>query len=74
MSDFDLASDLEEFKKQTKTVDSKHDIRFKKLFKAIGKNSEIVTLRRVLNYLKEHRYQSSAEALKQFFVLMEGAE
>ena len=68
MSDFDLSSDLEGFKKQTNTVDSKYDIRFKKLFKATGKNSEMATLRNVLNYLKEHCYQSSDEALKQFFV------
>ena len=46
-------SDLESFKKQTKTVDSKHDIRFKNLFKAIGRNAEITMLRNVLNYLKE---------------------
>lgn len=68
MSDFGLASDLEGFKKQTKTVDSKHDIRFKKLFKAIRQNQEMTTLRNVLNYLKEHRYQSSVDTLKQFFV------
>lgn len=60
-------SDLESFKKQTKTVDSKHDIRFKNLFKAIGRNAEITMLRNVLNYLKEHRYQSKIEELKQFF-------
>lgn len=65
MSDFDLASDLEGFKKQTKTVDSKYDIRFKKLFKAIRHNSEMVILHNVLNYLKDHRYKSSVEALKQ---------
>lgn len=67
MSDFGLSSDLEGFKKQTKTVDSKHDIRFKNLFKAIRRNAEITMLRNVLNYLKEHRYQSKIEELKYFF-------
>ena len=70
MSDFSLSSDLEGFKKQTKAVYTKHDIRFKKLFKAIKHNAEISTLCCVLNYLKEQRYQSKAENLVQFFIVL----
>lgn len=67
MSDFGLSSDLEGFKKQTKTVDSKYDIRFKNLFKAIRRNVEITSLHNILNYMKKYRYQSRLEELKQFF-------
>lgn len=71
MSDFNLASDLEDFKKQTKTVDSKYDIRFKNLFKAIRNNPEISMLRNILNYMKENRYQSKFENLKKLFAIAE---
>lgn len=67
MTDYDLASDLEGFKKQTKTVDSKNDIRFKKLFKAIRHNPEISVFRSILNYLKENLYQSKVEDLNKLF-------
>jgi len=67
MTDYDLASDLEGFKKQTKTVDSKNDIRFKKLFKAIRHNQEISVFRSILNYLKENLYQSKVEDLNKLF-------
>ena len=67
MSDFSLSSDLDGFKRQTKTVNTKHDTRFKTLFKAIKQNAEMSTLCCVLNYLKEQRYQSKAEDLAQFF-------
>lgn len=67
--DFDLSSNLEDFKKQTKTVDSKYDIRFKNLFKTIKGNPEITILCNVLNYLKEKRYQSKVEELKLFFAI-----
>lgn len=71
MSDFDLSSNIEDLKKQTKTVDSKRDIRFKKLFKTMKLNSEISILCSILNYLKEQRYQSKDDDLKQFFTVKE---
>lgn len=67
VTDFDLPQDLERFKKNTKNVNSKNDIRFKKLFKALRQNPEIVILRNILNYLKEHRYQSREEDLLKLF-------
>ena len=67
IADFYLSPEIDGFKKQTKTVDSKHDIRFKNLFKAIRIHREITTLRNLLNYLKENRYQDKVEDLKKFF-------
>ena len=67
VADFGLSPDLEGFKKNTKNVNSKSDVRFKKLFKAIRQNPEIALLHDILNYMKENRYQSKDENLARLF-------
>ena len=67
MTDFGLSPGLDGLKRETKNVNSKYDIRFKNLFKALRQDSEIALLGNVLNYLKEKRYQSKNEDLTQFF-------
>jgi len=69
VSKFNLSSDLNAFKKQTKTVVSKSDLRFKRLFKQIKNNPEFSVLFNVLNYLKSHQYKSSQDDLLNFFCL-----
>lgn len=67
VNEFGLSSELKEFTKQTKNVESKKDLRFKKLFKKLKDNQEIIILRNVLNFLKENKYNSTQEDLIRFF-------
>lgn len=58
LSDFDLPTDLNPLKKISKSVNSKSDVRFKRLFKALKKEKapSILLLFNWLSYLKENRY------------------
>ena len=67
VSNYGLPTDFDAFKVQTKAVDSKNDVRFKKLFKRLKDNSEITILREVLNYLKTNQYKSSQNDLMNLF-------
>lgn len=66
--DYELSADFDDFKNQAKTVNSKNDVRFKRLFKRLKDNPEINTLRNVLNYLKSSQYRSNQDDLKRFFI------
>lgn len=67
MREYDLPSDIVAFKEQTKSVSTKNDVRFKRLFKKMRDNTEIKILGDVLNYLKSNQYRSSqADLLKLF--------
>jgi F0F1-type ATP synthase delta subunit len=66
LSDFDLPTEFEDFLKETKTITSNKDQRFKKLFKEIKNHKEISLLQKVLTYLCENKYQSDVEEIKKF--------
>jgi hypothetical protein len=63
---FDLPENIDAFKKETKTVNSKKDPRFRRLFKALvkAKLEEVELLVTWISYLKEENYQANMEALK----------
>jgi len=67
LEDFDLPSNFERLKKVSKTVNSKNDIRFKRLFKALYQNGseDIQMLSLWIKYLKEHNYKAEIERLKE---------
>ena len=67
MSIYGLASDLDTFKDQAKTVSTKNDVRFKRLFKKLKGNSEIKTLYDILNYFKSNQYKSNQADLMKLF-------
>lgn len=68
LNDFGLPADLDRFKKISKTVNSKDEPTFKKIFKKLIKNEsrQIVLLKNWLNYLREKRFESTIEELTAF--------
>lgn len=66
VSHFGLPTNLKDFLKETKTITSNKDQRFKKLFKEIKNHKEISLLQKVLTYLCENKYQSDVEEIKKF--------
>ena len=66
VSNFELPINLKDFLKETKTITSNKDQRFKKLFKEIKNHKEISLLQKVLTYLCENKYQSDVEEIKKF--------
>jgi len=68
LSDYALPDDFEELKKRTKSVESKQDVVFRELFKNISDSSNMMTLRKVLQYLVKNTYHADIEALKVILV------
>lgn len=66
LEDFDLPSDLTLFRKESKTVNSKKDQRFKGLFKSLVLNGspEIIRLKTWITYLKDKNYQADIRELE----------
>ena len=67
LQDFDLPSKFDLLKKQSKTVNSKKDQRFKRLFKSLSDHSapEIIKLSSWISYLKEKNYKADMVILKE---------
>lgn len=67
LADFDLPSDLEFLKKAAKTVNSKNDPRFKRLFKELCKQNApgISKLALWIRHLKEHAYHINVDGLRE---------
>lgn len=67
MEDFDLPSDFEKLKDIAKTVRSKNDLRFKRLFKALFErgSSDIQRLSTWIKYLREANYHAEINHLKE---------
>ncbi len=67
LEDFGLDSDIERLKKRSKTVTSKNDGDFKRLFRYLQQHGarEIGTLTSWIQYLKEKLYDSKIEELRQ---------
>ena len=66
LSEFDLPSDFDLFKKESKRVNSKSDQRFKKLFWTLKQRNlaEIERLCNWIKYLKEANYKADVSILK----------
>lgn len=64
LPDFGFPDKLIDFTSITKSVTSKNDKAFKKLFKAMEKASEMLVLKKWLEYLKKNQYGSKEEDLK----------
>lgn len=67
MKNYDIPSDLKDFIKLSKTVNSNSDKRFKKLFEAIKNNPEVSILKSVLKYLTENKFSAKEEDLEEIF-------
>ncbi|MDQ6762142.1 MAG: hypothetical protein M3015_05890 [Bacteroidota bacterium] len=66
LSDYNLPTGFEELKKESKTINSKNDNRFRLLFKALNKNGA-VNIKRLsvwIKYLKETNYKADINVLK----------
>ena len=66
LNEFDLPSDFDLLKKESKSVNSKSDPRFKKLFKTLKQHNvaEIEKLCNWIKYLKEANYNADVSVLK----------
>lgn len=66
LSDFDLPEELDQLKKVSKSVNTKNDDRFKRLFNAMRQAGagDIVRLARWVSDLKENMYQTDIKVLK----------
>jgi len=64
--EYGLPDNLEAFKKESKTTNSKNDIRFRSLFNALknGQAADIIRLRDLIKYLKSEQYNADLEVLK----------
>lgn len=67
LADFDLPIDLARLKKESKTVNSKNDQRFKRLFRTLNQNGaeEIQRLASWITYLKEKNYETVIAEIEQ---------
>ncbi|WP_207632504.1 hypothetical protein [Foetidibacter luteolus] len=66
VGDFDLPTNMDDFKKESKRENSKKDDRFKRLFKALKKVGapDFVKLESWIRYLKEKQYDADMDELK----------
>lgn len=67
LSEYELPSELKSFTRITKTITTKWDGRFKRLFHDLRDCREMIILSQVLNYLKMNQYASKDEELKRLF-------
>ena len=67
LQEYGLPSTLSEFTQITKDVKAKNDYRFKNLFAAIEKSSEMLLFYSVLQYLNESKYDCEIDELKELF-------
>lgn len=65
MAEYGYPSLLKDFTTITKSVTSKNDSGFKKLFKALNNASEMIILKKWLQYLKKNQYQSKDKELQE---------
>ncbi len=67
IADFQLPVDLELFKLESKTVNSKNDDRFKRLFNALkyAGSQEMVRLSEIITYLNESSYKAEESKLEE---------
>lgn len=63
LTDFNLPADLQSFTRQTKSVLSNKDKRFRSLFLALESATEISILKKLLTYLNNSPYSSTPEAI-----------
>lgn len=68
MEDFGLPSNLKAFTRETKTITTQEDKRFKSLFHHLRDASEMKMFSNVLNYLKDKRYAAAEDDLKRLML------
>ena len=68
LDNYNLPTDMTDFKSVTKQTTSKDDVRFKKLFRDLKDSDEFHLLKNILSYLLAHRYNAQDRHLEQFFV------
>ena len=66
LADYDLSTDFDKFKKKAKSVNSKDDPTFKKVFRKLVKEKEpqILLLQKWLNYLRAYKHTATEDELK----------
>ncbi|ULT23543.1 hypothetical protein KUH03_30885 [Sphingobacterium sp. E70] len=66
LEDFNLPKDFEDFRKLSKSIDSKYDKRFKALFRQLHSlgASEILKLSAWIDYLKDNNYQADIDEIR----------
>lgn len=64
MEDFGFSSELRRFTGITKSVTSKNDPTFKKLFRELRMAPEMKILKGWIEYLRTHKWESQAEELR----------
>lgn len=64
---FGIPSTLKDFTKESKSITSNNDPRFKSLFKAIKDNKEIINLKNTLKYLCDNKFKSDLQTVKDIF-------
>lgn len=67
LEDYGLPDDFEGLKRRTKSVTSKNDVDFKRLFKDVSDAPQMLLLHDVLRYLVEKRYEADVKVLKEMF-------
>lgn len=67
--DFELPSDFELFKKESKTSDSKDDDRFRRLFKTL-RNAEAVDIIRLHNLIKYLKYKNYTATIREIQAIL----
>lgn len=67
VQDYGFPADLKAFTHITKSITTKTDVRFKRLFRDLKDCREMKILSTVLNHLQANRFQSNDDVLKQFF-------
>lgn len=65
--DYGLPDDFDALKRMTKTVTSKKDADFRRLFKDLSDTPQMLLLRDVLLYLVEKRYDADVNVLREMF-------
>lgn len=67
LEDYGLSSDIEKLKKRSKTVTSKNDNDFKRMFKALKREgvNDLDVLSAWISYLKSHPYDACAAKLNE---------
>ena len=64
---YGFPADLKAFTHITKSITTKTDVRFKRLFRDLKDCREMKILSTVLNHLQANRFQSNDDVLKQLF-------
>lgn len=63
LQDYDIPSDLESMKKETKKIDARSSVKYRNLFKVLKRSSTFEKLTNIVKYLKENKYTADENVL-----------